>query len=283
MFRIFLFVLIFLSVYLCYGCHASPSTSDERIVALTPSLTSALLALAPQAPLVATSQYTTWPESARTVATLPMPTPLERLVQLRPTLVLAHPSDVQLISKLESLNIRVFAHAMDTLDDIYTTLETLSTLLDMPQNGSRAILQLKTELDQITARYATSPTIDILLIIDVADARMQHFYLAQNDAFLASLTQACGGHTLHTDNTNWGRISAESLFRLNPYAILFLSPNDAIGEERRQNFSTLYAGLDAISAGRVFYLNGESYSTPDLRLPSTQEAICKAIDTLRKR
>ena len=283
MFRIALFVLIFISCYLCYGCHPHHQAADERIVALTPSLTSALLALSPQAPLVATTQYTIWPEAARAVATLPMPAPLERIVLLRPTLVLAHPSDVQLISKLESLNIRVFAHAMDTLDDIYTTLETLSALLDKPQNGTRAVHQLKTELDQVTARYATASPIDVLFIIDVADARMQHFYLAQNDAFLASLTQACGGHTINSDESNWGRITAEALLRLNPHAILFLSPNNAIGEERRQTFSTLYASLDAVTAGRVYYLNGESYSIPDLRLPQTQEALCKALDTLRKR
>ena len=278
------FSFVFLALWLTLpGCHSSaPQEPHERIVALTPSLASALLAVDPQADLAGTSLYTAWPEAAKRVATLPMPTPVEQVVSLSPSLVLVHPADVQLIAKLDELHIRVFARAMDTLPDIYETLESLGTMLQAPQKGHAAALALQHELDDIIKKYTPAPALDILFIIDVADARMQLFYIAQNDAFLAALSKRCGANTLATDTTNWGRITAESLLRLNPPAILFLSRDDTTMKEWQHTFSTLYHDLDAVKSGRVHFMNGEAYSIPDMRLPKTQDAICQAIDALRK-
>ena len=265
------------------GCNApSPRPpEDERIVALTPSLASALIAIEPTAHLVGTTQYTDWPESARRVATLPMPTPPEQVLALRPTLVLAHPASLQLIAKLESLHIPVFAHAMDTLPDIFETLQNLGHALHVPQKGLLAAQRLQAELDAVTQGHKEAPAVRLLFIIDVADARMQQFYTAQNDAYLAALSQNCGGQTLAADTSRWGRITAESLIRLDPPAILFLSPDETTGNERRRMFADLYPTLRAVKEGRVYFLNGASYSIPDTRLPQTQAAICLAIDTLR--
>ena len=278
----FCFFLIFFGMLLPCCHNASPQETHARIVALTPSLASATLAIDPHAELVGTSLYTTWPEAAKRVATVPTPTPVEQVVSLSPTLVLVHPADVQLIAKLKELQIPVYAHAMDTLPGIYETLESLGVLLHAPQKGHAATRALQSALDAVIKNYDTSPAIDVLFIIDVADARMQQFYTAQNDAFLATLSQRCGGNTLATDATAWGRITAESLLRLNPHAILFLGRDDATTTQWQQSFSTLYHDLEAVKSGRVHYLSGDAYSIPDTRLPKTQDAICQAIELLRK-
>ncbi len=262
------------------GCHRSERVSEApRVVALTPSLASAVLSVDARVELVGASQYSEWPERAARVAFLPTPAPIEQVVSLKPDLVLVHPSDVQLIHKLEQLHLNYVAHGMDTLADIESTYLSLGTALGEPALGQSAVDALRRALNDAVPAEQTG--VDLLVVIDVLDARMQQLYLAQNAAFLASLLERCGAHVIAVDEDNWTRISAESLFRLDPSAILFLSPDAVTGEQRRELFSKIYRDLSAVQQNRVVYLNEASISQPDDRLPNTQKRLCDAIRSLK--
>jgi iron complex transport system substrate-binding protein len=112
---------------------ASP---PRRIVSLLPSLTEAVCALQACARLVGVDRFSDWPAS---VAALPRlggidDTAVERLVALRPDLVLAARS-ARAVPRLESLGLKVMVLDSDTHADVRRTLDRLGHVLGEPGSG----------------------------------------------------------------------------------------------------------------------------------------------------
>lgn len=275
------FALLLLTLASCHDKDTYTPNASPRVVALTPSLASTALSVAPNINLVATSVYTTWPDDAVKVASLPTPAPIEQIIRLRPDLVLLHPSDVQLIGKLEKLHIPTLVHSMDTIADIQNTLMDIAASLNMPQSGENEVKKLMASLDNALPQNLPKDPVPFLFIIDVLDARMQKLYIAQNDAYLSELARRCNGAPIVVNDDNWTQISAETLLRLDPQNIIFLNASDA-SEKYLNQFKTLYADLKAVQNNRIVALDDPGITTPDMRLPRTQAILCDAIISFLK-
>ena len=274
-----------LMLLLSIGCrsHQKPIPGDKpRVVALTPSLASALYAVDPEANLVATSRFTRYPEAAIKVATLPQQSALEQIVALQPDLVLLHPSDTQTAEKLLRLGIDTRAYGMDTIADIEAAVIGIGDAIKQPEAAQQAIENLNKEMQQARSAYAQNknlPSPRVLLIIDFLDMRAQRIFVAQNRAYLADLVRDCGADAIPIANNteDWAQIGAELLLTLNPPHVLILghSPDDAA--QKRTTFETVYPTLSAVQHGRIVTLDDPDLSVPDMRLPQTLHALCTAM------
>ena len=105
----------------------------QRIVSLLPSLTESICALGGCARLVGTDRYSSWPVSVNALPKLGglEDTQIERIVALRPDVVLTAPSS-RVIDKLESLGLRVLVLEPQTHVDVQRSLQLLATMLGTP-------------------------------------------------------------------------------------------------------------------------------------------------------
>lgn len=105
----------------------------QRIVSLLPSLTESICALGGCAKLVGTDRYSSWPVSVNALPKLGglEDTQIERIVALRPDVVLTAPSS-RVIDKLESLGLRVLVLEPQTHADVQRSLQLLATMLGTP-------------------------------------------------------------------------------------------------------------------------------------------------------
>ena len=105
----------------------------QRIVSLLPSLTESICALGGCARLVGTDRYSNWPASVNGLPKLGglEDTQIERIVALRPDVVLTAPSS-RVIDKLESLGLRVLVLEPQTHADVQRSLQLLATMLGTP-------------------------------------------------------------------------------------------------------------------------------------------------------
>ncbi len=105
----------------------------QRIVSLLPSLTESICALGGCARLVGTDRYSSWPVSVNALPKLGglEDTQIERIVALRPDVVLTAPSS-RVIDKLESLGLRVLVLEPQTHADVQRSLQLLATMLGTP-------------------------------------------------------------------------------------------------------------------------------------------------------
>jgi iron complex transport system substrate-binding protein len=125
----------------------------SRIVSLVPSLTEAICALDACERLVGVDRFSNWP--AR-IARLPRlggleDAQVERIVALRPDLVLASPS-ARVVERLENLGLKVLALQSNGVADMQGVLETVATALGRPGAGAVIWRQIDARIDAAAAR-----------------------------------------------------------------------------------------------------------------------------------
>jgi iron complex transport system substrate-binding protein len=132
------------------GAAAAP---PQRIVSLLPSLTESVCALGACARLVGVDRYSNWPESVKALPALGgLDDPaIERIVGLKPDLVLAAPSS-RAIERLRSLGLRVELIRAETHDDVQRALLVLERLLELPGTAAPLWQRLQREIDAAAAR-----------------------------------------------------------------------------------------------------------------------------------
>jgi len=131
----------------------------KRIVTMLPSVTETVCALGACDRIVATDDYSDWPER---VKALPKaggrynPNP-EFIVSLKPDLVLVSKYG-RLYETLERAGLTVYAVRTETYEDIFRTTRTLGRLLGLEAQAERLVAQIQREVYQEESRAAKAPT-----------------------------------------------------------------------------------------------------------------------------
>ena len=129
----------------------------QRIVSLLPSLTESVCALGACARLVGTDRYSNWPAAVQALPKLGgmEDAQVERIVALRPDVVLAAPSS-RVVDRLEGLGLRVVVLDSKTHADVQRTVALLARLLGAPAEGERLWQGIERDLRSAAARVPPS-------------------------------------------------------------------------------------------------------------------------------
>ncbi|MDP4300597.1 ABC transporter substrate-binding protein [Leptothrix discophora] len=134
---------------------AGPAGAAEprRIVSLLPSITEAVCALDACDRLVGVDRYSNWPAS---IAGLPRlggmdDAQLERIVALRPDLVLAAPS-TRVVERLSALGLRVVTLQAESQEDVRVALRRIATLLGRPERAETLWAAIEADLETAARR-----------------------------------------------------------------------------------------------------------------------------------
>ncbi|MCA0176042.1 MAG: helical backbone metal receptor [Proteobacteria bacterium] len=143
--------LLLAALALCaaWAAQAAP----QRIVTLIPSLTESVCALGACARLVGVDRYSNWPAE---VAKLPHlggldDVQIERVVALKPDLVLASPSS-RAVARLRALGLHVVVIEARTHAEVRSSLTELARLLGEPAAAERVWAGIARDLDTAAAR-----------------------------------------------------------------------------------------------------------------------------------
>jgi len=115
------------------GSAVTLAVPPQRVISLLPSLTEALCALGACARLVGTDRFSNFPESVRRLPKLGglEDAQVERIVALRPEVVLAAPS-ARVIERLETLGLKVLVLESRNRTDVHHTLALLAQMIGEP-------------------------------------------------------------------------------------------------------------------------------------------------------
>ena len=129
----------------------------QRIVSLLPSFTESVCALGGCTRLVGTDRYSNWPASVRALPKLGGvdDAQIERIVALRPGVVLAAPS-ARVIGRLEALGVKVLVLESRDLADVKRTLSVLAQMLGTPAQAARVWSGIEHDTRAAAARVPTA-------------------------------------------------------------------------------------------------------------------------------
>lgn len=139
------------------GRRVELAAPPQRVVTLMPSLTETVCELQACNRLVGTDRYSDWPASVKALPKLGglEDTPIERLVTLKPDLVLA-PVSSRAVDRLEALGLRVLALEPKSLADSERVFGLLGRVLGVPDAGPRLWQQMNQRLTAAAARVPPS-------------------------------------------------------------------------------------------------------------------------------
>lgn len=221
----------------------------KRIVTMLPSVTETVCALGACDRIVATDNYSDWPERVKRLPKaggLYNPNP-ELIVSLKPDLVLVSKYG-RLYETLERAGLTVYAVRTETYEDIFRTTRTLGKLLGLEAQAERLVAQIQKEVYQEEARAAKAPNRPrVYYEIDPTP------YTVGPESFIGVLIQKARGVNIVPKELGlFPKIAPEFVVEKNPEVIVATYPGALEAIRARPG----WARVRAVQAGRICVYTG---------------------------
>jgi iron complex transport system substrate-binding protein len=257
------------------GVKVSFSAPPQRIVSLLPSLTECVCALKACDRLVGVDRYSNWPASVKALPQLGglEDTPLERIVQLRPDVVLVAKSG-RVIDRLEALGLKVLALESETHADVQRTLNILAALVGRPEAGPSRWAAIQQQVQQAAALVP-------------AQVKGQSVYFEVSSVpYAAGQASFIGATLAQLGMRNVVPAELGAFPKLNPEFVLRAQPQWVMAHAREMRTLPARPGWSALTAlqqGRSCSFEGPSWELLIRPGPRLGEAALALADCLRKK
>ena len=266
------------------GGQASPrADAPRRIVSLVPALTEMLFAIGAGPQVVAVSSFDEFPPE---VKKLPQVGALldpdsERILSLRPDLVVVYGSQSDLQAQFARARVRTFAYRHGGISTILETLRELGTLTGHEPAAARLVSDLQTRLDDVRARVKGKRRPKVLLVFERQPKTLREIYVSGGLGFLHEMLTIAGGDNVFGDVARESvQPSVETILARAPEVILevraegLIASREVAGE--RGVWSAL-ASVPAVRNGRIHFLSGDYLVVPGPRFAEATAALARVL------
>ncbi len=244
----------------------------RRIVSLVPATTEMLFVMGAGDRLAGVSSYDRFPPE---VARLPkvgglLDPDVERLLSLKPDLVIVYDTQTDLKRQLERARIPVFPYVHRGLPDITETMRALGERIGMKAAADAAATRIEQQLAAIRARVAGRTRPKTLLIFGREPGTLRHIDASAGYGFLHDVLELAGGSDVLVDLQKQSvEMSTEMILTRAPDVILELHYGDSLKAEQFDAERRVWNALPSVPAvknNRVFLLGGDEFVVPGPRI-----------------
>jgi len=257
--------------------------SASRIVSLVPALTEMLFAIGAGPQVIAVSSFDEFPPQVKSLPRVGalLDPDMERILALRPDLVLSYGSQTDVQAQLARANIRVFSYRHAGLNGIFTTLKDLGAAVGRPADAERLARDIRGGLDAIQARVRGRPKPKTLLVFERDPASLRSVYVSGGVGFLHDMLGIAGGVNVFADVARESvQPSIETMLARSPEVILEVRATGLLAAadvaQAKRVWGAL-ASVPAVKQGRIDILTGEHLVVPGPRVVQGTEAFARAL------
>lgn len=253
----------------------------RRIISIAPSVTELCAALGLADRLVGRTQFCRYPPSAQNAAVVGgyADPNLEKIVALKPDLVLITTSSHRLREQLDGLNLSIKELPDSSLDDIFEAIRLLGRHVQRPRTAAALVSALQADLQRLASK-PTTPRPGVLILVGAMPASPRSVYVAGPGSFLDSIVELAGGRNALAGRLNrpWAEVSAETVLAAKPDAILETRTNSS-----PQLLEQIYRGwsdfdwIPAIGQRRICSIDDDSILVPGPRVNITLYHVIQAL------
>ncbi len=259
--------------------------ADEprRIISLVPATTEMLFVMGAGDRIAAVSSYDRFPPG---VARLPkvgglLDPDVERLLSLKPDLVIVYDTQTDLKRQLERARIPIFPYVHRGLPDITETIRALGSRIGMKMAASAAAARIEQQLGAIRARVAGRSRPKTLLVFGRESGTLRHVEASGGYGFLHDLLELAGGSDVLSDLRQESvDMSTEMILTRAPEVILELHYGDSLKPERFDAERRVWNRLPSVPAvrnNRVFLLAGDEFVVPGPRIVTAADRLARTL------
>jgi iron complex transport system substrate-binding protein len=173
----------------------------HRIISLVPAVTEMLFAIGAGADVAGVSSYDTFPAEAATrpkVGALLDPD-FEKILSLKPDLVVVYGTQTELITRLTRVSIPMFRYEHAGLPDVTATIRAIGDRVGHGPAGRTLADRIEADLASVRARVAGRPKPRTLLVFGREPGGLRGIYASGGIGFLHDMLETAGGTDVFAD------------------------------------------------------------------------------------
>ena len=247
-------------------------TTPRRIVSLVPSMTEVLFAIGAGDSVVGVSSYDRFPPevATRTRVGALLDPDFERILSLRPDLVIVYATQNDLIDRLRRAGIQTFISKHAALGDVTSSMRQLGERVGRSDGAARVAEAIDRDLDDIRRRVAGRPRPKTALIFGREPGALRAIYASGGYGFMHDMLLIAGGDDAFGDVKRENlQVTVEVLLARAPEVIVEVHPAEGWTPERLQKEQAVWNGLStlpAVKSKRVHLLADERLWAPGPRV-----------------
>ncbi len=253
----------------------------RRIVSIIPATTEMLFAMGAGDRVIAVGSYDRFPPE---VSRLPrvgalLDPDVERILSLRPDLVVVYESQTDLRTQLERAGIPIFLYQHRGLADVTSTIRALGVRIGLTDRADALADSIEHQIDAIRAKVAGRPRPKTLLVFGREPGSLRGIDASGGVGFLHDMVEAAGGTDVLADiHRQSVTMSAEMVLARAPEIIIELrySREDRNAQADMKAWNAV-ASVPAVRNGRVYLLEGQEFVVPGPRVASAVERLARTI------
>jgi iron complex transport system substrate-binding protein len=244
--------------------------APRRIVSLAPGATEMLYALGLGRYMVGDTVYGDYPSPARKVAKIGgVNTNIEKVVSLRPDLIVATDANNGAAARLSQLHQPVFVIAPKSLASIEQSLTLLGQVTGTPRQAAAVAAQMEAKCRVAQAIAAHDPRHRPRVLVVIG---LNPLWTAGSGTFIDDILQRAGGVNVAAGIHQYAPLSKEALLA-NPPDLILASPGDAAA----MRADPVFRRLAAVREGRFFSIAPDLISRPGPRLADALVQVAQAL------
>jgi iron complex transport system substrate-binding protein len=254
----------------------------QRIISLIPALTEVLFAVGAGPQVAAVSSFDRYPadvEKLPRVGALVDPD-LERILSLRPDLVLVYGSQGDLRIQLERARVPVYLYEHAGLADVTATIRDLGARVGHRTAAERLAARIDAQLAGIRTRVAGRPRPRVLIVMGRESGAVRGVYASGGIGFIHDMVEAAGGNNVFASVKQQAlQATSEQILAQRPDVILelrigTLSPAQV---EREAAAWKPLSAIPAVRTGRIAILTDPRTVVPGPRVAEGTDLIARAL------
>jgi iron complex transport system substrate-binding protein len=287
-----IFIVLIVSIVLFVILPNEPSASlsqsaaagkrPSRIISVIPAVTEMLFALGAGPEVVAVGTFDQYPPE---VAKLPrvgalLDPDLERILSLRPDLVVVYESQSDFRQQLERAAVPTFVYKHAGLADITETIRRLGARIGREVEAAATVRKIEDQLAAIRKRVAGRPKPRTLLVFDRDALALRGIYASGGVGFLQDMLDVAGGENVFGDVQRQSlQATTELILARRPDVVIEFRSGTLTPEQRSKEIAVWQnlPSVPAVRSKRITIITDQRAVVPGPRVAEGTELIARAI------
>ena len=255
----------------------------KRIISLVPALTEMLFAIGAGPQIIAVSSFDDFPAEVKSLPRVGalLDPDTERILALRPDLVITYGSQTQLAAQLTQAGTRMFSYRHGGIATVLETMRDLGEATGHQAEAQRSVREIQARLEQVRSRVQGRRRPRVLLVFERQPRTLRQLYASGGRGFLHEMLVAAGGENVFADvDRESVSPSQETLLSRAPDVIIEVRATGLLAASevaQEQNVWSALTTIPAVRNRRVHLLNDDYLVVPGPRVALATEAFARAL------
>ena len=274
--------LLLLGTGLWLSLGIGAQSRPTRIISIVPAVTEMLFALGAGERVVGVGSFDKFPPE---IGRLPrvgalLDPDLERILSLRPDLVVVYGSQTDFRQQLDRARVPTFVYSHAELADVPTTISALGDRIGAASHAQRLVEDIAHRIAAVRTRVAGKSRPRTLIVFGRESLSLRGIYASGGYGFVHDMVTAAGGDNVFADLKQQSvQATSELILARRPDVILELRAEPLAPDteaKERAVWNTL-ASVPAVRSGRVHILTDRRTVVPGPRVGEGVEAIARVL------